>query len=194
MNITQFPRLQRWLAPCGLLLLASSAALATNALTTVPQAPTAPSSRVRVYPNIPTQPLSVVADLATHVVHGRVMGARQVMGSDVTEHMELDFLVDASLKGQAPEMLSVWISGGPNLVVTGSPRLQVGQEAILFTHPMEGGHSGLLGLSQGVYKVDRSSDGAHRVSGTHAPAGTLLADFVQRVEAGVSKSQSKEVR
>ena len=104
------------------------------------------------------------------------------------------FAVEEDLKGGSPEVATVVTVGGTldglTQVVSGTPRFRVNQEVLLF---LEAGKSGawvLLGLSQGMFRIEPDARGVktahHASSGLHlipaSPESSSRTPMPARVE------------
>jgi hypothetical protein len=160
------------LARAGLCLLALGSASAVPALTS--RAANL-DVRGRVHTSIVPVGLDVYARFASEVVHARVVGVEQRFpaGSIARTAYTLDVL--AAVKGLRAGEIVVEVAGasrpGHALDVVDAPRFALGDEVVLFlwTNPSSA-ETGILGLSQGAYRVARAADGIARVHGLHARA------------------------
>lgn len=107
---------------------------------------------------IPTEFREIVAD-ASVIVRGRVTDVRSmvVSGADIDSFATV--AVDAVLKGQAGAFVTVRVPGGDvgrtRIVMVGAPKLRTGDQAVFFLKQSAGGSYRPVGLSMGVYRLQR---------------------------------------
>jgi hypothetical protein len=167
--------------------MAAMFAYAGNSLPLGPSAPPLRSSRMHVS-SVPL-PLSAQAYLASSIVHGVVASVDTELAGDdlVATRVRVDVI--ESVKGDAGGTTTVRYLGGTkdghHLEVTGAPRLQRGDEVVLFlTHTGSGELPGILGLEHGTVRVQHTGDRTI-VRGGNAADGEPLAAFVARVRAAI---------
>ncbi len=102
------------------------------------------------------------------------------------------------LKGSGPAVFTVRTLGGRVngivSVVDGIPVFEPGEEAILFLTPTARGDYGLVGWSQGSFRIARGADGVERV--TQDAAAVPVYDPARRrfVLAGVARMPLEQFR
>jgi hypothetical protein len=102
---------------------------------------------------------SMIAE-STSVVRARVIGASAARrGSDIYTYFRLD--VVETLKGTAPGEVAVpgGTLAGARQIVAGAPKLENGQEYVLFLWTSRSGLTQVTGLTQGVFRVVRNASG-----------------------------------
>jgi hypothetical protein len=108
--------------------------------------------------------LDRITQSATAIVRARVTGSSaSFTGSTIYTHYKLQ--TSETWKGfAAPEvMLPGGIAGGYRQSFPGVPVLQTGSEYVLFLWTSSTGITHLVGLSQGIFNVDRRADGSIQV-------------------------------
>ncbi len=122
--------------------------------------------------------LGEMAQKATAIVRAKVTGsAGMLRGADVFTVYQLETLeILKAPNGIKPASVAVpgGIAGGLREVVTGAPALHAGQEYILFLWISRPGLTQLMGMSQGLFTVERTTLGA--VTATRAAAGEQILD------------------
>lgn len=120
--------------------------------------------------------LDEMARKSTSIVHARVTGSREVIrGADVFTLYKFETL--ATLKsGPTTREVAVpgGVAGGIRQVVAGSPALRAGQEYVLFLWTSRSGLTQLMGMSQGLFSVERTASGVRQAS--HVAAGEQMVD------------------
>lgn len=167
--------------------MAAMLAYAGNSLPFGPSAPPLRSSRMHVS-SVPL-PLAAQAYLASSIVHGVVASVDTELAGDdlVATRVQVDVI--ESVKGDVGRTTTVRYLGGEKdglqLEVTGAPRLQRGDEVVLFLTQTSSGESpGILGLERGTVRVQHTGDRSI-VRGGNAADGEPLAAFVARVRAAI---------
>jgi hypothetical protein len=107
--------------------------------------------------------LGQMAQKATAIVRAKVTGSIEVLrGTEVFTVYQLDTLETVKApNGIKPAAVAVpgGIAGGLRQVVPGAPVLHAGQEYVLFLWTSRSGLTQLMGLSQGLFAVDRRTAG-----------------------------------
>jgi len=126
----------------------------------------------------------VVTEAAT-VVRGRVTDVRAVRTAAGDVESVVTIGVDAVLKGSADAFVSMRVPGGVigryRTVMTGAPVMRVGQQAVFFLKRATGNTFWPVGLSQGIYRVSSSTNGAATV------ASPVLAGVTTNASGAVVK-------
>lgn len=129
-----------------------------------------------------------MAQQATAVVRGRVGEARAARFGALVYTL-YGFETEQQWKGAAIAGLEVAVPGGTYQGVTysfgGAPELQAGEEYLLFLWTGPSGRTQIVGLSQGVFRVLRRSDGV-------VVTRTDAEDSVFAGEDGAKRSQALE--
>lgn len=127
--------------------------------------------------------------LATSVVRVRIDAQEASFPRHGIARTYVDATVLDMLKGDAVEKIRFAVPGAKTtkrwVHVAGAPRFEVGDEVVLFLENTRPGMWVCLGLSAGVYRVDRSGV-QPRVLGFHAREGETVAAFGDRVRASVA--------
>jgi hypothetical protein len=127
-----------------------------------------------------------MAQQATAVVRGRVGEARTTRFGALVYTLHR-FEAEEQWKGAPVEGLEVAVPGGTYEGVTysfgGTPELNAGEEYLLFLWTGPSGRTQVLGLSQGVFRVLRRSDGV-------VVTRTEAEDSVFAGEDGANSSQA----
>ncbi len=122
--------------------------------------------------------LGEMAQKATAIVRAKVTGSVEVLrGTDVFTVYQLETLETVkALNGIKPTDVAVpgGIAGGLRQVVAGAPVLQAGHEYVLFLWTSRSGLTQLMGMSQGLFTVDRRMAGD--AIATRAAAGEQILD------------------
>ena len=130
-----------------------------------------------------------MAQQATAVVRGRVGEARSTRFGALVYTLQR-FEAEEQWKGDPIAGLEVAILGGTYAGVTysfaGTPELKAGDEYVLFLWTGPSGRTQIVGLSQGVFRVVRRSDGA-------VVMRTEAEDSVFAGENGAQRSQALEM-
>ncbi len=126
--------------------------------------------------------LGEMTQKATAIVRARVTGATEVLrGSDVYTVYRLETLESVKApNGITPTDVAVpgGVAGGMLQVVAGAPLLQAGQEYVLFLWTSRSGLTQLMGMSQGLFRVERTTTGD--VIATRAAASEQILDSAGR--------------
>jgi hypothetical protein len=183
-----FKALLCFLPPCvawaTLSLLPSSASsqapTGTTSRPSPAQAPEPLSATKRIYVQIPHQSFETYARRADAIAYAVIL-------EQAPEFIEGDLLytrvtagVTYALKGELPATVTFRVPGGrfldQRVLCDAAPNFELGQETVLFLQQGADGASwGLLGLSQGAYRVQPSTSGEPVLSGLHAQDQTLSA-------------------
>ena len=122
--------------------------------------------------------LGEMAQKATAIVRAKVTGSVEVLrGTDVFTVYQLETLETVKApNGIKPADVAVpgGVAGGLRQVVTGAPVLHAGQEYVLFLWTSRSGLTQLMGMSQGLFTVERTTTGD--VIATRAAAGEQILD------------------
>jgi len=126
--------------------------------------------------------LGEMAQKATAIVRAKVTGSVEVLrGTDVFTVYQLETLETVKApNGIKPTDVAVpgGIAGGLRQVVTGAPVLHAGQEYVLFLWTSRSGLTQLMGMSQGLFTVERRTAGD--AIATRAAAGEQILDSAGR--------------
>ncbi len=126
--------------------------------------------------------LGEMAQKATAIVRAKVTGSVEVLrGTDVFTVYQLETLETVKApNGIKPTDVAVpgGIAGGLRQVVAGAPALHAGQEYVLFLWTSRSGLTQLMGMSQGLFAVERTTAGD--VIATRAAAGEQILDGAGR--------------
>jgi hypothetical protein len=126
--------------------------------------------------------LGEMAQKATAIVRARVTGSVEVLrGTDVYTVYQLETLETVkSPNGIKPADVAVpgGVAGGMRQVVEGAPVLQAGREYVLFLWTGRSGLTQLMGMSQGLFSVEKTPAGD--VIATRAAAGEQMLDGAGR--------------
>jgi hypothetical protein len=126
--------------------------------------------------------LGEMAQKATAIVRAKVTGSVEVLrGTDVFTVYQLETLETVKApNGIKPADVAVpgGVAGGMRQVVTGAPVLHAGQEYVLFLWTSRSGLTQLMGMSQGLFTVERSTTGD--AIATRAAAGEQMLDGAGR--------------
>jgi hypothetical protein len=123
--------------------------------------------------------LDQMAQSATAIVRARVVSSSaNLTGSTIYTHYKLQ--IAETWKGfPATEVvLPGGVAGGYRQSFPGVPVLQTGTEYVLFLWTSSTGINHLVGLSQGIFNVDRQTDGSAEVS--RAEIGETMLDAAGR--------------
>jgi hypothetical protein len=110
-----------------------------------------------------------LVERADTVVYGRVRGSRSFWDSATrTIWTETEVVVLDGAKGHAASTITVAEPGGALgdvvHVVPGVPRFEPDEELVLFLYQAVGGRLRVLGLRQGVYRIDREPSTGERIA------------------------------
>ena len=126
--------------------------------------------------------LSEMAQKATAIVRAKVTGSVEVLrGTDIYTVYQLDTLETLKApNGIKPADVAVpgGVANGLRQVVEGAPVLQAGHEYVLFLWTSRSGLTQVMGMSQGLFTVDRRTAG--EVTATRAAAGEQILDGAGR--------------
>jgi len=126
--------------------------------------------------------LDEMAQKATAIVRAKVTGSVEVLrGTDVFTVYQLETLETVKApNGIKPADVAVpgGVAGGMRQVVAGAPVLHAGQEYVLFLWTSRSGLTQLMGMSQGLFTVERPPAGD--VIATRAAAGEQMLDSAGR--------------
>jgi hypothetical protein len=142
------------------------------------------------------------------IVHGRVVEVQSEPTSDRSAIVTyVTLAVEQPLKGRSGDSITFRVPGGEvgryRRVVVGAPRFDRGDEVIVFLTSRGPSIPFLFGLSQGVYRVSRTSgrplvtptlaeagpDGGRVVRGDPARRPLPLDDFAREVRAAVERGR-----
>ncbi len=126
--------------------------------------------------------LDEMAQKATAIVRAKVTGSVEVLrGTDVFTVYQLETLETVKApNGIKPTDVAVpgGVAGGVRQVVAGAPVLRAGQEYVLFLWTSRSGLTQLMGMSQGLFAVERPAAGD--VIATRAAASEQMLDGAGR--------------
>jgi hypothetical protein len=122
-------------------------------------------------------PLGEMTRKSTAIVRAKVVGSSGVLrGTDVYTVYQIEIV--ESWKASRPVATSVavpgGVAGGLRQMVAGAPSLHVGEEYVMFLWTSRSGLTQLIGLSQGLFTVQRSGGGS--AAAMRAAAGELMLD------------------
>jgi hypothetical protein len=122
--------------------------------------------------------LDEMVQKATAIVRAKVTGSTEVLrGADVFTIYRLETLEAVKApNGIKPAEVAVpgGVAGGLRQVVAGAPVLHAGQDYVLFLWTSRSGLTQLMGMSQGLFTVDRTTSGD--VIATRAAASEQMLD------------------
>src|SRR5665213_4149859 len=122
--------------------------------------------------------LGEMAQKATAIVRAKVTSSIEVLrGTDVYTVYQLETLETVKApNGIKPADVAVpgGVAGGLRQIVAGAPVLRSGQEYVLFLWTSRSGLTQLMGMSQGLFTVERTTTGDLRAS--HSAAGEQMLD------------------
>lgn len=124
--------------------------------------------------------LDEMARKSTSIVRAKVTGSSEIVrGGDVFTVYKFETL-EVLKSGLAAREVAVpgGVAGGMRQVVAGAPTLRAGREYVLFLWTGRSGLTQLMGMSQGLFSVDRSTAGDLQVS--RAPASEQMLDAAGR--------------
>jgi hypothetical protein len=124
--------------------------------------------------------LDEMVQKSTSIVRARVTGSSEVVrGGDVFTVYKLETL-EILKSGPAAREVAVpgGVAGGMRQVVAGAPTLRAAREYVLFLWTSRSGLTQLMGMSQGLFSVERTTAGDAQAS--HAAAGEQMLDGVGR--------------
>ncbi len=113
---------------------------------------------------------------STSIVQARVTGSSEVVrNGDVFTIYKFETL-EVLKSGSATREVAVpgGVAGGMRQVVAGAPTLRAGEEYILFLWTGRSGLTQLMGMSQGLFSVERTTAGGAQAS--RAAAGEQMLD------------------
>ena len=126
--------------------------------------------------------LGEMAQKATAIVRAKVTSSIEVLrGTDVYTVYQLETLETVKApNGIKPADVAVpgGVAGGLRQIVAGAPVLRSGQEYVLFLWTSRSGLTQLMGMSQGLFTVERTAAGD--VLATRAAAGEQMLDGAGR--------------
>jgi hypothetical protein len=105
--------------------------------------------------------LDEMARISTSIVRAKVIGASErVQGGDVFTVYKFETL-EILKSGRTAQEVSVpgGVAGGMRQVVEGAPILRTGREYVLFLWTGHSGPTQLMGMSQGLFSVERATGG-----------------------------------
>ena len=134
--------------------------------------------------------LDEMTQKSTSIVRAKVTGSSEVVrGADVFTLYKFETL--ESLKpGLAVREVAVpgGVSGGMRQVVAGAPTLRAGREYVLFLWTSRSGLTQLMGMSQGLFSVERTTAGDRQAS--RAASGEQMLDAAGRAVRDEALSMS----
>ena len=171
--------------PC--LVWAALALLQSNATSHQHSRAPAPTALItqRIYAQIPHQSLETFARRADGIGYGLILGQEPEFLDGDEAYTRITAAMSYAIKGDLPATVTFRVPGARTsdrvAVCDASPSFQDRQEVVLFLQRGSDRESwGLLGLSQGAYRVSPGKDGALVVNGLHAQ-DEPLGDFESRV-------------
>jgi len=188
----------KWFLSCASALVCGLTAYSIPSGQTESKAEMATSPNVIVHVNIPKQTLQTQAQVATSVVHGRVLATEtfKAMKGLLATRIHLDVI--ETLKGDHRPRRAVAVVGGSdasgNTHVKGAPSISKGDEVVLFLWGNgKTAEDGILGLSQGAVRITESESSRVAVGGL-ARASESAAAFLARVRQIISNHEEREAR
>jgi hypothetical protein len=124
--------------------------------------------------------LDDMARKSTSIVRAKVTGSSEVVrGADVFTLYKLETL-ETLKSGRAAREVAVpgGVAGGMRQVVPGAPILHSGGEYVLFLWTSRSGLTQLMGMSQGLFRVEHTTAGDRQAS--RAAAGEQMLDATGR--------------
>jgi hypothetical protein len=124
--------------------------------------------------------LDEMARKSTSIVRARVTASSEVVrGGDVLTLYKFETL-EVLKSGPAAQEVAVpgGVAGGMRQVVAGAPTLRAGREYVLFLWTGRSGLAQLMGMSQGLFSVERTTAGDRQVS--RVAAGEQMLDAAGR--------------
>lgn len=122
--------------------------------------------------------LGEMAQKSSAIVRAKVTGSSGVLrGTDVYTVYQFELLEGVKTPdGKAPTKVAVpgGVAGGMRQVVAGAPVLRAGKEYVLFLWTGRSGFTQLMGMSQGLFVVERTAAGD--VQTTRPAAGEQMLD------------------
>ena len=121
--------------------------------------------------------LDDMARKSTSIVRAKVTGSSEVVrGGDVFTLYKLDTL-ETLKSGRPAREVAVpgGVAGGMRQVVAGAPTLRAGREYVFFLWTSRSGLTQLMGMSQGLFSVERTTIGDRQVSRSAASEQMLDA-------------------
>jgi hypothetical protein len=123
-------------------------------------------------------PLADMTQKSTAIVRAKVVGSSGVLrGADVYTVYQIEIIENWKGSGKPiPVQIAVpgGAAGGIRQMVAGAPSLHVGEEYVMFLWTGRSGLTQLIGLSQGLFNVQRS--GAGDAAAMRAAADELMLD------------------
>jgi len=124
--------------------------------------------------------LDEMARKSTSIVRARVTPSSEVVrGGDVFTLYKIETL-EVLKPGPAAQEVAVpgGVAGGMRQVVAGAPTLRAGREYVLFLWTSRSGLTQLMGMSQGLFSVERTKGGDRQAS--RITAGEQMLDTAGR--------------
>jgi hypothetical protein len=124
--------------------------------------------------------LDEMVQKSTSIVRARVTGSSEAArGGDVFTLYRIEML-EVLKSGPAVQEVAVpgGVAGGMRQVVEGAPTLHAGREYVLFLWTSRSGLTQLMGMSQGLFSVERTTAGDRQAS--RVVAGEQLLDAAGR--------------
>ena len=145
--------------------------------------------------------LDEMAQKSTLIVRARITGSSEVVrGADVFTLYKFDAL-EILKSGPAVREVAVpgGVAGGMRQVVAGAPTLRAGREYVLFLWTSRSGLTQVMGMSQGLFSVERTTVGDRQASRVasgeqmldaagHAVRDEALSMSLTELRAKVSKA------
>lgn len=134
--------------------------------------------------------LGEMARTSTSIVRARVTGSKEVVrGGDVFTVFNFETLERLKPGTPAVEVaVPGGVAGGIRQVVAGAPTLRAGREYVMFLWTGGSGLTQLMGMSQGLFSVERPTGSDARAS--RAAAGEQMLDAAGRTVRDESLSMS----
>lgn len=138
-----------------------------------------------VHADIPNVPVEQYARVSVDLIDAVVTDVKPAYSKEGIGCTEYTLSVSATLKGKAGGTQRLLVGGSPDtwppVHVEGAPTIQKGERIIAFVCGSPGSEIFLLGLSQGLYRVQ--SEGEHvTIAGPHANGDTTPDEFFEAIE------------
>ena len=133
---------------------------------------------IAAHVSVPVDFRKTVVD-STLIIRGRVSDVRAIRLADGGVESVATFQVASVLKGAADQFVPVRVPGGligqTRFVMTGAPRFAVNQQAVVFLKRDGENNWRLVGMSQGVYRVQAEARTGRAIVETPVVAGRTTA-------------------
>lgn len=144
--------------------------------------------------DIPEIPLEGYVRLADDFIYGTVVASRAELNRFHYPCTVYTVQVAASATGLFETEIEVGVIGASTaentMVVDEAPVFQPGDSIAAFVEETDGS-LGILGLNQGNYSVIEDHWSGPKLTGLHAPEGTSLAEFFDRIHVAIAAIPAK---